>query len=111
VSSGSRSPGDGDLEDQLWRNGELEAVILSFPTSFDERPPAVVPEEVGALSEWRRQVADGKRKVTDRDHLRNAAIREANARDYLKWGAMRAATEDRIRAAELVMMAVPDDAA
>lgn len=59
--------------------------------------------EVGALAEWRREVFNRRRRVTDIDSLTLAAIHEANARDEIAGGLLSAARDSRLKAAVLLL--------
>jgi hypothetical protein len=65
-----------------------------------------VPPEVGALNQWRREVFNRTRRITDMDELTLAAIHEANALDELRLGLDRAARESRLKAAAILLAAV-----
>lgn len=66
-------------------------------------PPATVliPER-GALKLWWRQLEEKKRTKFDADPLRDAAIYEANAREYAAQGLISLANDDRRRAIEII---------
>lgn len=71
-------------------------------------PPPVVLEaiaEVGALAQWHREMAAHSRSRLDFDPLWHAAALEARARDAVRAGQLGAATEDRLRAAEMIVRA------
>lgn len=70
--------------------------------------PPVVSEavaEVGALAQWHREMAAHSRSRLDFDALWHAAALEARARDAVRAGQFGAATEDRLRAAEIILQA------
>jgi hypothetical protein len=65
-----------------------------------------VPNEIGALTQWRREVFSRRRKVTDIDSLTLAAIHEANARDEIRAGLFSAAKDSRLKAAAVLLSEV-----
>jgi hypothetical protein len=67
--------------------------------------------EVGALTEWQREIHDRKRTVHDRDPLWVAAVAEANGRDYIAAGLIPAANECRAEAAATIVEAYVKEAA
>lgn len=69
-----------------------------------------MPAEIGALAQWRAEVAGGSRRKSDIDALARAAIHEANARDELRDRLRAAARGSRLRAAELIVEAVAEHA-
>jgi hypothetical protein len=65
---------------------------------------ALVPE-VGALAQWRAELAAGARTKLIVDPLFLAACDESTARDYLAHGLRSAANEYRTRAANTILAA------
>lgn len=59
--------------------------------------------EAGALEMWHQQLREGRRTRLTADLLWLAAVHEAQARDYERIGAARAADEARHHAARLVL--------
>lgn len=59
--------------------------------------------EAGALSLWKRELADGQRTMHTIDALREAAILEAQARDDLRDGLIEAANKARRAAAAILV--------
>lgn len=78
--------------------------------SLDATKAPEVPE-VGALREWRRQLAAGERTRLTFDPLFYAACAEMNARDYLRVGVLGAANDYRRQAARLIVEASAEDVA
>lgn len=73
--------------------------------------PVPVPAEIGALVQWRREVAARTRRTVDIDPLTRAAILEANARDELRYGMQSAARQSRLDAASIIVDAVAEHSA
>lgn len=58
----------------------------------------------GAADIWHREVREGKRKVSDHDQLSWAACLEARADEEAAEGLISSANEDRVEAAERLLM-------
>jgi len=82
---------------------ELLDIVTSAAGVGEPRPPVESIAEIGALSEWRRQLRAGERKPTTFDALWRAAMYEERARDELRLDQVSAANESRMQAAELLL--------
>lgn len=85
---------------------ELLDIVTSAADVGVPRSPVEAIAEIGALSEWRRQLRAGERTPLTFDALWRAAAYEERARDELRLDQVSAANESRIMAAELLLGAL-----
>jgi hypothetical protein len=94
----------------IWSATPIEQEVADWLVNEYTTPELAPPvteamPEVGALQEWWNELRDGLRTKYDMDDLWRAACAEASARDAVRDRLFAAATEDRLRAAEMLVQA------
>ncbi len=87
----------------LWPNEEQLEDVVAPEWWFDEPMERLPVRDIGALTEWWRQLAAGERTTTTFDPLWYAACREAEARDLLRAECPHAADDARTDAANIIL--------
>jgi hypothetical protein len=79
--------------------------------SGERRTEYDLPDEIGALTQWRAEVASGVRSKETPDALAKASAYELNSRDELRLGLRSAARQSRLAAIDTIVESVAEHAA